>query len=45
MLLCCICAFSLIRESLDMILKDEPIISELVLLQLVIRARLGLNTH
>jgi hypothetical protein len=31
MLMCCVCAFSLHRESLDRILGDEPLISEVVL--------------
>jgi hypothetical protein len=35
MLMCCVCAFSLHRESPDMILGDKPLISEVVLLQLV----------
>jgi hypothetical protein len=29
--LCCICVFSLRRESPDMILGDKPLISEVVL--------------
>jgi hypothetical protein len=29
--MCCVCAFSLRRESPDMILGDEPLISEVVL--------------
>jgi hypothetical protein len=33
--MCCVCAFSLHRESPDMILGDKPLISEVVLLQLV----------
>jgi hypothetical protein len=45
MLICCVCVFSLHRESPDMILGDEPLISEVVLSQLVIGARLELNTH
>jgi hypothetical protein len=43
MLMCCVYAFSLRRESPDMILEDEPLISEVVLSQLVIRARLGVK--
>jgi hypothetical protein len=31
MLMCCVCAFSLHRKSLDMILGDEPLIFEVVL--------------
>jgi hypothetical protein len=31
MLMCCVCAFSLHRESPVMILGDEPLISEVVL--------------
>jgi hypothetical protein len=31
--LCCVCTFSLRQESPDMILGDEPLISEVVLLQ------------
>jgi hypothetical protein len=31
--LCCVCTFSLHRESPDVILGDEPLISEVVLLQ------------
>jgi hypothetical protein len=31
MLMCCVCAFSLHQESFDMILGDEPLISEVVL--------------
>jgi hypothetical protein len=31
MLMCCVCAFSLHRESPDMILGAEPLISEVVL--------------
>jgi hypothetical protein len=34
-MLVCVCAFSLHRESPDMILGDEPLISEVVLSQLV----------
>jgi hypothetical protein len=45
MLMCYVCAFSLHRESPDMILGDEALISEVVLSQLVIIARLRLNTH
>jgi hypothetical protein len=44
MLMCCICVFLLHRESPDMILGDEPLMPGVVLSQLVIRARLGLNT-
>jgi hypothetical protein len=33
MLMCCVCAFSLRRESPDMILGDEPLILEVVLSQ------------
>jgi hypothetical protein len=36
--ICCVCAFSLRRESHDMILGDKPLIYDVVLLQLVIRA-------
>jgi hypothetical protein len=39
--MCCVCVFSFHRESLDMILGDKPLISEVVLSQLVIRVRLG----
>jgi hypothetical protein len=35
MLMCCVYAFSLHRESPDMILGDKPLISEVVLSQLV----------
>jgi hypothetical protein len=45
MLMYCVCAISLHRESPDMSLGDEPLISEVVLSQLIIRERLGLNTH
>jgi hypothetical protein len=45
MLMCCVYAFSLHQESPDMILGDECLIYDVVLSQLVIRARLGLNTH
>jgi hypothetical protein len=45
MLMCCVYAFSLHLESPDMILGDERLIPEVVLSQLVIRERLGLNTH
>jgi hypothetical protein len=45
MLMFCVCVFSLHRESSDMILGDEPLISKVILSQLVIRVRLGLNTH
>jgi hypothetical protein len=45
MLMCCVGTFLLRRESLDMILGDKPLILEVVLSQLVIIARLGLNTH
>ncbi len=31
--MCCVCVFSLRLESLDMILGDEPLISEVVLSQ------------
>jgi hypothetical protein len=31
MLMCCVCVFSLRRESPDMILGGEPLISEVVL--------------
>jgi hypothetical protein len=31
MLMCCVCTFSLRRESTDMILEDEPLISKVVL--------------
>jgi hypothetical protein len=38
MLMCvCVCAFSLRQESPDMILGDEPLISEMVLSQLLSR--------
>jgi hypothetical protein len=40
-----VCAFSLHQESPNMILGDEPLISDVVLSQFVIRARLGLNKH
>jgi hypothetical protein len=43
--MCCVCAFSLCQESPDMILGDESLILEVVLSQLVIGARLVLNTH
>jgi hypothetical protein len=43
--MCCVCVFLLRRKSPDMILGDRPLILEVVLSQLVIRARLGLNTH
>jgi hypothetical protein len=43
--MCCVYAFLLRRESSDMILGDGPLILEVVLSQLVIRARLGLNIH
>jgi hypothetical protein len=43
--MCYICAFSPHRESPDMILGDGPLILEVVLSQLVISARLGLNTY
>jgi hypothetical protein len=33
MLMCCVCAFSLSQESPDIILEDEPLISEVVLSQ------------
>jgi hypothetical protein len=33
MLMCCVCKFSLHRESPDMILGDEPLISKVVLSQ------------
>jgi hypothetical protein len=36
MLMCCVCVFSLHRESPDMILVDKPLISEVVLSQLVL---------
>jgi hypothetical protein len=39
--MCCVCVFSLRRESPDTILGDEPLISEVVLSQLIIKARLG----
>jgi hypothetical protein len=29
--MCCVCVFSLRRESLDMILGDKPLISDVVL--------------
>jgi hypothetical protein len=45
MLMCCVCAFLLHRESPDIIVGDELLVLELVLSQLFIRARLGLNTH
>jgi hypothetical protein len=45
MLMCCVCTFSLRRESPDMILGDEPLILEVVLSQLVFRERFRLNTH
>jgi hypothetical protein len=35
--MCCVCAFSLHRESLDMILGDEPLILEVVLSQLFMK--------
>jgi hypothetical protein len=38
--MCCVCVCSLHRESPDMLLRDKPHISEMVLSQLVIRARL-----
>jgi hypothetical protein len=31
--MCCVCVFSLRRESSDMILKDKPLIYEVVLSQ------------
>jgi hypothetical protein len=40
----CVCAFSLRRESTDMILWDKPLISEVVLLQLVSEQDWG-KTH
>jgi hypothetical protein len=39
--ICCVCVFLLCRESPDMLLGDEPLISKVVLSQLVIRVRLG----
>jgi hypothetical protein len=44
MLMCCVCVFSLHRESSDMILGDEPLISKVILSQLVIREDWG-KTH
>jgi hypothetical protein len=38
--MCCVCVFSHHRESPDMILRDKPLIFEVVLSQLVIRAKL-----
>jgi hypothetical protein len=35
MLMCCVCVFSLRRESPGLILGDKPLISEVVLSQLV----------
>jgi hypothetical protein len=29
--MCCVCIFSLYRESPDMILRDKPLISEVIL--------------
>jgi hypothetical protein len=43
MLMCYVYAFSLHREYPDMILGDEHLIFEVVLSQLVIRARLGVK--
>jgi hypothetical protein len=37
----CVCAFSLRRESSDMILGDKPLISEVVLSQLVLEQDWG----
>jgi hypothetical protein len=37
----CVCVFPLHQESPDMILRDKPLIFEVVLSQLVIRERLG----
>jgi hypothetical protein len=39
--MCCVYVFSLRRESPNMILGDKPLISKVVLSQLVIRVRLG----
>jgi hypothetical protein len=33
--MCCVCVFSLHRESPDMILENKPLISDVVLSQLV----------
>jgi hypothetical protein len=41
MLMCCVYAFSLRRESPDMILGDEPLIYEVVLSQLVLEQDRG----
>jgi hypothetical protein len=41
MLMCCVCAFLLCRESPDIILGDKSLISEMVLSQLIIGVRLG----
>jgi hypothetical protein len=38
--MCCVYVLLLHRESPDIIMGDKPLISEVVLLQLVIRARL-----
>jgi hypothetical protein len=43
--LCCVCVFLLHQESPNMILGDESLILDLVLSQLVVKVRLGLNTH
>jgi hypothetical protein len=39
--MCGVCIFSLHQESPDMVLGEKPLIFEVVLSQLVIRARLG----